>query len=73
MNKLVYIYVQKKCVIGQVVLKLLSKRLAVRSYGKQDSNEKQCVLASPCMACMNMEGIRDRNSMGMLYESPRIK
>jgi hypothetical protein len=34
MNKLVYIYMPKEFVIGQVVLELLSKRLAVAVVNK---------------------------------------
>jgi hypothetical protein len=38
MNKLVYIYVQKEFVIGQVVLKLFSKRFAVAMVNKTVDN-----------------------------------
>jgi hypothetical protein len=51
MNKLVYIFVPNEFVIGQVVLKLLIKRLAVAVYDEQDSryvlsdyNVTMCVL-----------------------------
>jgi hypothetical protein len=53
MNKLVYIYVQNKFVIGQVVLKLLSKWLAVAMMNKTvELFERACIFAGAATLLM---------------------